>query len=283
MVIGAIVSVQAGGAFAATVFDRVGAAGMVFLRLSWAAVILCVYSRPRLRGRTRHDWMVMAAFGALTGTLCLTGYAAVDRLPLGLVVTLQLLGPLGLAVAMSHRAREFLWAAVAVAGVILLGNSSGHIDMVGVALSLTGAAAWVGYILLGASTGRRFDGMEGLALALAVAAVLVAPFGIARGGTALLRPTVLLLGVVVALMTAVINFALELAALRQMPPRTFGVLMSLSPAMAALAGFVILGQRLSAPQLTGIALVIAASAATVSGSRSGTEPATPARRPSRHP
>jgi inner membrane transporter RhtA len=255
------------------VFDQVGAAGMVFLRLFWAAVILCAYSRPRLRGRTRHDWVVMAAFGALTATLCLTGYAAVDRLPLGLVVTLQLLGPLGLAVAMSHRAREFVWTAVAVAGVIMLGRSSGHIDMVGVALSLTGAAAWVGYILLSASTGRRFPGVTGLALALAVAALLVAPVGIAQGGTALLRPTVLLIGIVVALMTAVINFALELVALRQMPPRTFGVLMSLSPAVAALAGFVVLDQRLSLLQVTGIALVIAASAATVSGSRSSAEPA----------
>jgi inner membrane transporter RhtA len=273
MVVGAIVSVQVGGAFAATVFDQVGAAGMVFLRLFWAAVILCAYSRPRLRGRTRHDWVVMAAFGALTATLCLTGYAAVDRLPLGLVVTLQLLGPLGLAVAMSHRAREFVWTAVAVAGVIMLGRSSGHIDMVGVALSLTGAAAWVGYILLSASTGRRFPGVTGLALALAVAALLVAPVGIAQGGTALLRPTVLLIGIVVALMTAVINFALELVALRQMPPRTFGVLMSLSPAVAALAGFVVLDQRLSLLQVTGIALVIAASAATVSGSRSSAEPA----------
>jgi inner membrane transporter RhtA len=145
--------------------------------------------------------------------------------------------------------------------------------MVGVALSLTGAAAWVGYILLSASTGRRFPGVTGLALALAVAALLVAPVGIAQGGTALLRPTVLLIGIVVALMTAVINFALELVALRQMPPRTFGVLMSLSPAVAALAGFVVLDQRLSLLQVTGIALVIAASAATVSGSRSSAEPA----------
>lgn len=271
MVVGAIVSVQAGGAFAATMFDQVGAAGMVFLRLTWAAIILCVVSRPRLRGRTRRDWMVMAGFGALTGTVCLSGYAAVDRLPLGMVVTLQLLGPLGLAVAMSHRAREFVWAAVAVAGVVLLGKSSGHIDMVGVALSLFGAVAWAGYILLSKETGRRFDGMEGLALALGVAAVLVAPFGIVGGGTALLRPSMLLVGIVVALMTAVINFALELAALRQMTPRAFGILMSLSPAMAALAGFVILHQRLSAVQLVGIALVIAASAATVSGSN---EPAT---------
>lgn len=266
MVVGAIVSVQVGGAFAVTKFDEVGAPGMVFLRLSWAAVILCAFSRPRLRGRSKHDWMVTAAFGALTGTLCLTGYAAVARLPLGLVVTLQLLGPLGLAVAMSHRAREFAWTAVALIGVILLGRSSGHIDLLGVVLALIGAATWAGYILLSAETGRRFDGVDGLALALAVGAILVAPVGIASGGTALFRPGMLLFGIAVALTTSVINFGLELAALRQMSPRAFGVLMSLSPAMAALAGFVILHQRLSPMQLTGIGLVIAASAATVAGS-----------------
>jgi inner membrane transporter RhtA len=268
MVVGSIVSVQVGGAVAATVFDEVGSSGMVLLRLGFAAVILCAFSRPTLRGRSGRDWAVTAAFGVLTAVVCLTGYAAVDRLPLGLVVTIQLLGPLGLATAMSRRAREFAAAAVAVGGVILLGETGGTIDGLGVAYSLIGAAAWAGAILLNAETGRRTDGVDGLAMAIAVAAVVVAPMGIIGGGSALLRPGVLLIGVAVAMMTSVINFALELAALRQMSPRTFGVMMSLNPVMAAFAGFVVLDQRLGALQLVGIALVIVASAVTASGADS---------------
>ena len=268
MVVGSIVSVQVGGAVAATVFDEVGSSGMVLLRLGFAAVILCAFSRPTLRGRSGRDWAVTAAFGVLTAVVCLTGYAAVDRLPLGLVVTIQLLGPLGLATAMSRRAREFAAAAVAVGGVILLGETGGTIDGLGVAYSLIGAAAWAGAILLNAETGRRTDGVDGLAMAIAVAAVVVAPIGIIGGGSALLRPGVLLSGVAVAMMTSVINFALELAALRQMSPRTFGVMMSLNPVMAAFAGFVVLDQRLGALQLVGIALVIVASAVTASGADS---------------
>ena len=268
MVVGSIVSVQVGGAVAATVFDEVGSSGMVLLRLGFAAVILCAFSRPTLRGRSGRDWAVTAAFGVLTAVVCLTGYAAVDRLPLGLVVTIQLLGPLGLATAMSRRAREFAAAAVAVGGVILLGETGGTIDGLGVAYSLIGAAAWAGAILLNAETGRRTDGVDGLAMAIAVAAVVVAPIGIIGGGSALLRPGVLLIGVAVAMMTSVINFALELAALRQMSPRTFGVMMSLNPVMAAFAGFVVLDQRLGALQLVGIALVIVASAVTASGADS---------------
>ena len=266
MVVGAIVSVQVGAATAAKMFHEVGASGMVFLRLALAAVILCAFSRPSLRERSRHDWSLTAAFGALTAVLGLASYAAVARLPLGLVVTLELLGPLGLAVATAHRRREFAWTALAIVGVILLGRAGGGIDALGVVFALVGAASWAGYILLSAETGRRSDGVDGLALAIAAAAVLVAPIGIAGGGTALLRPHVLLVGTLVALMTSVINFALELAALRHMSPRAFGVMMSLSPAMAALAGFVVLHQRLSTLQLVGVCLVIAASAATVAGS-----------------
>lgn len=271
MVIASIVVVQVGAATAVTAFDEVGASGMALMRLGFAAVILCAISRPTVRGRSKHDWMTIAAFGALTAVLCLSAFAAVDRLPLGLVVTLQLLGPLGLAVIMSRRLREFAWAGIAVVGVVLLGEAGGNLNVAGVGFALLGAVAWAGYILLSAETGRRFDGLDGLALAIATAAVLVAPFGVASGGSALLRPAMLLVGAVVALMTSVITFALELAALRHVSARAFGVLMSLNPVMAALAGFVVLGQRVSPQQGAGIALVIAASAATVSGARTAPE------------
>lgn len=264
MVVGAIISVQVGAAIAATMFDEVGAMGMVLLRLGLAALILCAVCRPTVRGRTAHDWRLTAAFGALMAILSLASYAAVDRLPLGLVVTLELLGPLGLAAAMSRRLWEVAWTVVALIGVFMLSETGDSIDTLGVVFALIGAASWAGYILLSAETGRRTEGLDGLALAIAAAAVMVAPIGIAGAGTALLSPWILLVGMVVALMTSVLNFAAELAALRQITPRAFGVLMSLNPAFAALAGFVVLDQQLAGPQIAGIGLVVIASAATVS-------------------
>jgi len=270
MIVGAIISVQVGAAIAATMFDEVGAAGMVFLRLGFASIILCALGRPKLRGRTRRDWKLTAVFGVLMAVMNLTFYAAVDRLPLGLAVTLELLGPLGLAVAMSRRAREFAWTALAIVGVVLLGEGGDHIDALGVVFVLIAAVGWAGYILLSAETGRRSDGIDGLALAITAGAVVAAPVGIVDGGAALLRPGILLAAVGVALMSSVINFVLELAALRQVSPRAFGVLMSLSPAVAVIAGFVVLGQRLTLLQIVAVACVIVASAATVWGTRSAT-------------
>lgn len=270
MVVGAIISVQVGAAIAATMFDEVGAAGMVFLRLGFASIILCALGRPKLRGRSRRDWQLTAVFGVLMAVMNLTFYAAVDRLPLGLAVTLELLGPLGLAVAMSRRAREFAWTALAIVGVVLLGEGGDHIDALGVVFVLIAAIGWAGYILLSAETGRRSDGIDGLALAITAGAVVAAPVGIVDGGAALLRPGILLAAVGVALMSSVINFVLELAALRQVSPRAFGVLMSLSPVVAVIAGFVVLGQRLTLLQIVAVACVIVASAATVWGTRSAT-------------
>lgn len=270
MIVGAIISVQVGAAIAATMFDEVGAAGMVFLRLGFASIILCALGRPKLRGRTRRDWKLTAVFGVLMAVMNLTFYAAVDRLPLGLAVTLELLGPLGLAVAMSRRAREFAWTALAIVGVVLLGEGGDHIDALGVVFVLIAAVGWAGYILLSAETGRRSDGIDGLALAITAGAVVAAPVGIVDGGAALLRPSILLAAVGVALMSSVINFVLELAALRQVSPRAFGVLMSLSPVVAVIAGFVVLDQRLTLLQIVAVACVIVASAATVWGTRSAT-------------
>ncbi len=262
MIIAAIVSVQVGAALAASTFDQVGASGMVLLRLGFAALLLLAIGRPKVLGRSRRDWTLTAAFGVLLAIMNLTFYAAVDRLPLGLAVTLELLGPLGLAIAMSRQLSELGWTALAVIGVVLLGETRGHIDIVGVAYALVAAACWAGYILLSKETGRRSDGVDGLALAIAVGAILVAPFGIANGGAALLRPSILLTGAGVALLSSVINFCLELAALREISPRSFGVLMSLSPAAATLAGFIVLGQRLNAIQIVAICCVTAASAGT---------------------
>ncbi|MCU1395905.1 MAG: transporter [Ilumatobacteraceae bacterium] len=262
-IIGAIVSVQLGAALAASLFDRVGSAGMVLLRLGFASIVLLGVSRPALRGRARRDWLLTGVFGVLMATMNLTFYAAVERLPLGLAVTLELLGPLGLAVAMSRRLRELGWTALAIVGVVLLGESGHHIDRVGVACALIAAGCWAGYILLSRETGRRSDGIDGLALAITVGALISAPFGIASGGMTLLQPSILLAGTGVALLSSVINFCLELSALRTVPARAFGVLMSLSPVAATVAGFVVLSQHLQLIQILAIGCVIAASAGTV--------------------
>jgi inner membrane transporter RhtA len=267
MVILSMCSVQSGAALAARMFDRVGPSGMVFLRLGIAAAVLLPLSRPSLRGRSRRDWAVTLAFGLVLGTMNLSFYEAISRLPLGLAVTIELLGPLGLAVALSRGTRQFAWATLAIVGIVLLGGRGGHLDPVGVMFVLVAAACWATYILLSAETGRRFVGVEGLALATAVGAIVAAPFGIVTGGSALWRPSTLAVGAGVALLSSVFSYSLELTALRRLPARVFGVLMSLSPVAATLAGLVFLGQRLSALQLVAVLCVIVASAGTILGTR----------------
>ena len=269
MVIAAMFSVQSGAALATEMFSRVGPAGMGFLRLAIAALILLTISRPRLRGRSRRDWSVAITFGAILGIMNLAFYEAILRLPLGLAVTIELLGPLGLAVALSRGIRQVAWAALAVLGVLLLGGRGGHLDPVGVVFVLIAAACWASYILLSAETGRRFARIEGLALATTFAAVLAAPVGLVSGGSALWWPSTLAVGLVVALLSSVFSYSLELTALRRLPARVFGVLMSLSPVAATMAGFVLLGQHLSPVQLVAVLCVIVASAATILGARSG--------------
>jgi inner membrane transporter RhtA len=191
----------------------------------------------------------------------LSFYAAVDRIPLGVAVTIELLGPLGLAAALSRGRSEWLWVSVAVVGVVLLGEGGSALDPLGIVLVLVAAGCWAAYILISRAAGQQ-SGIDALALAMAVAAMAVAPIGL-RAGTALVQPRALLLGALVALLAGLVPFTLELIALRCVPPRTFGVLMSLSPAAATLSGFLLLDERLTTVQLVGIATVIAASIATV--------------------
>lgn len=266
MVAGAVLSVQMGAAVAKLVFPLVGPSGVVLLRLVIAAVALALIMRPRLVGRTRRDWLLATVFGVVLAVMNLCFYQAVDRLPLGLAVTIELLGPLGLAVAMSRRAVELAWAGLAIVGVLLLGEGGQHLDPMGVMFALLAALCWAAYILLSAEAGRRFARVDGLAIAMVFAAVVAVPFGIASGGTTLLTPRVLLAGAAVALLSSVVNYSLELTALRSVPARTFGVLMSLSPVAATFAGFLVLGQHLGVVQLVAIACVILASAGTVLGS-----------------
>jgi inner membrane transporter RhtA len=260
------VSVQFGGALAVSLMPRAGALGVVTLRLVVAALVLFVVCRPRLRGHSRADWGTVVAFGITMAAMNGLFYQSLARIPLGPAVTLEVLGPLTLSVVASRRAVNLVWAGLALCGVFLLGGGGGgfgDLDPVGVAFALSAGAMWAAYIVFSARTGRRFPQADGLALAMVVAAVLFLPLGVVESGARLLTPTTLALGAAVAVLSSVLPYTLELLALRRLPSSTFAVLMSLEPALAAAAGFLILDQTLSATESLAIALVIGASMGAV--------------------
>ena len=200
-------------------------------------------------------------FGITLGLMNWAIYSAMDRIPLGVAVTIEIAGPLGVAVVASRRPLDLLWVVLAAAGIVLLADpGGGSLDMVGVAFALLAAAMWAAYILLSVRTGRLFPGGSGLAIAMTVGALTILPMGVGQAGGALLEPELLAAGAVVALASSVIPYSLELEALRRLPARVFGVLMSLEPAVAALAGLVVLGQALGAREWFAIALVVVAAA-----------------------
>ncbi|WP_235999001.1 EamA family transporter [Qaidamihabitans albus] len=264
LVLGGALSLQFGAALAALLFPRAGALGVVTLRLVFAAALMLLVCRPRWRGYTRADWAHVAAFGVTLGGLNTLFYQAIERIPLGATVTLEVLGPLTLSVLASRRLASLLWAVLALCGVFLLGRGGfAELNAAGVAFALGAGALWACYILLSARVGARFARADGLALALTAGAVLSLPLGVAAAGPALLDPVTLGLGAVVALLSSMLPYTLELLALRRLPAATFAVLMSLGPAVAALAGFLVLHQLLSLVETIGIGLVIAASAGAV--------------------
>ncbi|MCX5406404.1 EamA family transporter [Streptomyces sp. NBC_00335] len=276
LVVTAGVSVQFGAALAVMLMPRAGAAGVVTLRLAAAALVLLLVCRPKVRGYSRSDWSTVVWFGVTMAGMNGFIYQAIDRIPLGPAVTLEVLGPLVLSVVVSRRLLNLLWAGLALAGVVLLsthgGGGLGGLDPLGVAFALAAGGMWAAYIVFSARTGRRFPQADGLALAMAVAAVLSLPLGVIEAGSALLHPSTLLLGLGVALLSSVLPYTLELLALRRLPAPTFAILMSLEPAIAATAGFLILNQALSALDAAAIALVIVASMGAV---RSQTRPSPP--------
>lgn len=260
LVLCGVTSIQFGAALAATMFDDLGAAGVSLLRLGFAAVVLTVLSRPRVRGRRPADLRLVALFGVTLGGMNLFFYEALDRIPLGVAVTIEFAGPLAIAVATSRRRLDLVWAAIAAVGIVLLSNPFGAgIDGVGLVLILAAAACWAAYILIAQRATRAYDGSEGLAIAMVVAALVPLVPGVLEAGSTLVRPQWLALGAAVALASSVIPYSLETEALRRLPANVFGVLMSLEPAVAALAGFLVLGQALGVRDLVAIALVVAAS------------------------
>ncbi|WP_052848689.1 EamA family transporter [Streptomyces avicenniae] len=261
-----IVSVQVGSALAKNLFDTVGSFGTVALRLFFAAAILMLLWRPSPR-MNRRAWTVVCGYGVVLGLMNLCFYLALDRIPLGIAVTVEFLGPLTVALAGSRRWLDAFWALLAAGGVVLLLGGRGELNVGGFLFALAAGACWGLYILAGAALGRHTTEGNGLALGMVVAALVTVPFGVADSGTALLAPWVLLAGLGVALLSSVIPYSLDLEALRRMPPRVFGILMSLEPAMAALIGLVLLGETLLWSQWIAVLCVVAASAGATRGAR----------------
>ena len=265
LVVVAAVSPQIGAAFAVTLFDELGPAGAAFLRLAFAAIVLWAIWRPRPRALSRGDLRVAATFGVALGLMNWSFYQAIDRIPLGVAVTIEFAGPLLVAVIGSRRPLDGVWIALAAAGIVVLVDpGGGSVNAAGVGFALAAAACWMAYIYLSKRTGAAFAGGSGLALAMAVGALVVLPAGLIQGGSALLEPDLLGAALVVALASSVLPYSLELEALRRLPAAVFGVLMSLEPAVAALAGLVVLGQDLGAREVVAIGMVVVASAGAAS-------------------
>jgi inner membrane transporter RhtA len=274
LVLLAVLSVQFGGALAATLVPVIGAAGSVTLRLLIGTVILVIVARPRLRGHDRSAWVTVVLFGLALGAMNWSFYASLGRLPIGVAVTIEFIGPLLLTVVLSRRLVDVLAVLCAGGGVLLISQALSvpfaDLDLLGLGLAAVAGACWAAYIVLSKRTGAAFSQLDGLALALVVASAVVTPFGLLSAPQ--WTGEVLLKGLGIAVLSSVLPYSLELLALRRLSSRVFGVLLSLEPAVAALAGLLVLHQRLTGLQLAGMALVVAASVVVMGTSRGGTAP-----------
>jgi inner membrane transporter RhtA len=273
LVLAGVTSVQFGAAIAKSLFDDLTPTGVVALRLLFGSLALGLLFRPRIRNRPPAELRLALAFGLTLVSMNLCFFQALDRIPLGIAVTLEFVGPLGVALLGSRARSDFLWVAMAAAGIALLAPGIGDgLDGVGVAFALAAGVLWGVYILLGARVGRAFAGPTGLVLAMAVGACVAVPLGIASAGASLLEPALLAAGLGVALLSSAIPWSLELEALRRLPTHVFGVLMSLEPVVGAFVGLVVLGERLGTRAITAIGLVVVASAGAAWGARAGSIP-----------
>jgi len=266
LVLVGILSVQFGAGIAKTLFDEVAPTTIVWLRLVASALVLLAIARPALRGRTGQDWLVVLAFGLILGLMNWSIYQSFARIPIGLAVTIEFVGPLTLAVLGSRQLRDLVWVGLAGVGVLLLGVQPGDLTWAGIGFALVAGGSWASYILLSAQTGRRWEGVDGLAIASVVAAVLLTPLALGRYADQVADARILVLGALVGLLSSVIPYTCELVALRTMRPAVFSILMSLEPAAAALAGLVVVHELLGPLQLLAMACVVAAS---VGATRSG--------------
>lgn len=263
-----ILSVQWGAAVAFDMFDRLGPGGTVLLRVGLAALLLMVLFRPALRGRSPEAMRTAAIFGFALAAMNFSFYEGLERVPLGIAVTLEFVGPLGVAIIGSRRPRDVLWVALAAGGILLLSPGlGGELDTLGAGLCLLAGVFWAMYIYLAERTGQQFEGGDGVAIAMVIATAFLIPIGLAEGGAELLEPELLAMGFAIALLSSAIPYSFEVEALRYLPKPTFGVMMSLEPAAAALVGFIALGQDLDAAEIVAIAMVVVASAGALSSTR----------------
>jgi inner membrane transporter RhtA len=261
LVLMSIASVQFGSAVARTLFDDLGAAGVTLLRLGLAAVILAVATRPRLRSWSGAAWRAAVLLGVVMAAMNLIFYLSLRTVPLGIAVTVEFLGPLLLALVQTRRLLDVVWAALAATGVVMLGlESGGAAPIGGLILAFVAGLCWASYIVLSARLGRVVPGTGGLTVSVGVAALLVLPFGVSGASAVGDNPALLIGGVAVALLSSVISYGLEINALRRIPTRVFGILMSLEPAAAAIAGLLVLHQHLGTAEIIALSLVTVASA-----------------------
>ncbi len=263
LVVSAIVSVQIGAAFAKGLFDVAGPSGVVFLRTLLAGILFVAVWRPDIRRLNRVGLIQMILYGINIAVMMLTFYGAIDRIPLGIAVAIAFTGPLALAVVDSRRAIDLVWVACAAAGILMLSPMTNvALDPVGILLALLSAVSWATYVLLGRRVCNVLDGNSVLAMSMMIAALAVLPFGIAGAVKVLADPGLILLSLLVALLSSAVPFTLEFEALRRLPPRVFGLLLSLEPVAATVVGFVLLHEALGLRELAGILLVTIAAAAT---------------------
>jgi inner membrane transporter RhtA len=262
LVLAGIVSVQFGGALAQTLVPVIGAGGAVTMRLLFATVLLLVVARPRWRGHGRRAWATVGAFGVALGMMNFAFYGALAHLPIGVAVTIEFIGPLTLAAVLSRRLLDGVAVLAAALGVVLISEAFetplDQLEWTGILLALAAGGFWAAYIVLSGRTGALFPRLEGLALAMVVATLVTLPFGV--GSIPDWTATTVAKGLGIAVLSSVLPYSLELLALRRLSAKVFGILLSLEPAAAAVAGLLVLGQRLSPVQLVGMGLVVAASA-----------------------
>ena len=281
LVVAAILAVQVGSSVAKDLYSAATPLTVTWLRALAAAVLLGVVARPQLRGRSASDWRWVVLYGLVLSAMNLSFYLAIARIPIGMAVTLEFLGPLGVSVATSRRARDLVWVGLAGVGVALLGFAPGALDPVGVALALLAAAFWAAYILLARPVGRAWSGVTGVSVAFCVGLTAMTSPVAALGAwpaaaPGVWAPAIWGQGLLVGLLASAIPYGLEMAALRRIEPRVFGILMSLEPAAAALAALALLGEQLRGVEIAAMACVMVASIGVVRSARPGVQDGRPA-------
>lgn len=266
----AILSVQGGAAIAKSIFPVMGAAGTAGLRIVLSALILLIAYRPNFKKITPAQYKLVLPYGFVLGAMNISFYLSLARIPLGLAVTLEFIGPLLLAISTSRKTVDFLWALLAALGIALIApwsSNSGNIDLTGAALALLAGAFWATYIVIGGKTSKIMDGGQAVTIGMLVASCVVIPFAMIEGNLVQVTPKFFLMGLAIALLSSAIPYTLEMTALKKIPAKTFSILMSLEPAVAAFCGLIFLHEQLSTLEWTAIALVVIASTGATLGKK----------------